>query len=354
MKDRKDSNGKIRYDKDFNIRRQQEQQLGKNMTLDKATIKAFKSNGIRAKYHGLPALVLPVDSELAKKINQGMRMETAVPGEFIVVADHYDMGKPFSGHDGTFHGKRFDVNQFCDLGFKIPRRDGPFMHISGATISELTVALLQARNTVLEDVQKTGQENQSAGIRWKYARSKGENVPKPEIRQTEFDTSSVDVFKKLEHLVRTVEERQNAILEDPTIGQDIKADATEFLMTLRSQRNNTPSEFEEKRINEEDKLRRRIATLDPDHPEAARIPSHEKLDALRKVVEELEDRFSAHRTLDQEAREKFDSIHETPDQKVQIGPDEAQDILAAMKSPFPLKSRSPQNRNESTLPSHGM
>ena len=301
--------------------------LGKNMKLDNSIRKAFKTNGLRAEYHGLPALVLPVDSMLAARINYKTGEKSVLPGEIIVVRDYFGTGKLRPNHDGTFNGRRFDVNQPCDLEFRIPRHDSSSINVKGRNISEITIAMMQANDAVRNDREKIIQEYQSA-VR------KGERPPKPEKRQTKIDTSGTCVFRDIGGLIRTVEEQHQAILADRSAKPELKAEANDFLDALRSQCNNIPSEFEDERINYERKLRRNIARLQPDHPEAQRIPSHEELDALRNTLAQLEDDLSAHETLDQKARDNFDKVMDM--------------------DPLAVKSPVSETGNEPALPGQGM
>ena len=262
--------------------------LGKNMKLDNSTRKAFKSNGFQAEYDGLPALVLPVDSGLATKINQDTGEKSVLPGQIIVVRDHFGTGKLRPNHDGTFDGRKFDVNDPCNLQFRIPRHEGPSLHVSGRNISETTIAILQAGDAVRDDRKRTRQEHQSAMIAWNHARKKGERRPKPERRQNEFDTFKTNVFKDIGGLVRTVEERQQAILADQSAKPDLKAEANGFLDALRSRCHNIPGEFEDERIDD-----------------------HEKLDTLYAANAELENDSFAQETPDyaqinQKARDDFE------------------------------------------------
>lgn len=217
---------------------------------------AFKTLAIRAEYKGMPAMILPVDGELAGDLEQEKIKQGVKPGQMLL-----------SWNDGSGrNGKVINADARTEIAILVKRNDGTDLRVEAERMTDATLELLGAEKEAREDAVRVSEANEKAQQDYQDAIARGETIAEPEAVSAEF---AEDAFARIKGLVACVKASQLEIKADPFSDIAAKASADIFTSKLREATRDELTVAEKAKLEEARTLRAEIALLNPEHKDAA-------------------------------------------------------------------------------------
>lgn len=222
---------------------------------------AFRQHGMRARFQGQPAMVLPITDALAEAVDFSQIRQGAGAGQMLVSWQE----------DGKRNGTVLNVDAKNDIAIVIPRADAnaDALEVPAANMGKAVLELHERRREAAAAAQRIARENEEAAANHAREVERGNAYPEdaPEAVQPEF---AADAFEKVGGLTQCVKEVEARLSTNMFVARERQAEALSFLAKIgRAEAEAGVSAEDKAKIDEARSLRAEIGAVSPMHPDAA-------------------------------------------------------------------------------------